>query len=100
MLQQRPPKLIIPLPTDLRGECILFTCVTYHLPKHPLLLETFHWQFDDVAPYYQRFKRYIEHWDTKIEADIRSIDVSLAQGKNLMDFRYFTEEIPFPPSLH
>jgi uncharacterized protein Usg len=92
MLQQKQPKLIIPLPTDLRGECILFTCVTYHLPNHPLLLQTFHFQFDDVAPYYQRLKRYIEHWDTKIEADIRAIDIALTQGKNPMDLRHFNYE--------
>lgn len=49
--------------------------VLYRMPDHPALLQTFFWQFDDVAPDYPRLKRFLDHWEREIEAIIHSVRV-------------------------
>ncbi|GGD18556.1 usg protein [Aureimonas glaciei] len=49
--------------------------VLYRMPDHPALLQTFHWQFADLAPDYPRLKRFLDHWEREIEAVIHSVRV-------------------------
>ena len=46
------------------------------MPDHPRFLQTFQWQFADVAPDYPRLKRFLDHWKREVEAVIHSVDVS------------------------
>ncbi|MBO0661911.1 usg protein [Jiella sp. MQZ9-1] len=49
--------------------------VLYRMPDHPSLLQTFLWQFEDIAPDYPRLKRFLDHWEREIEAVIHSVRV-------------------------
>ena len=49
--------------------------VLYRLPDHPTFLQTFSWQFNDVAPDYPRLKKFLDHWEREIEAIIHSVRV-------------------------
>ena len=49
--------------------------VLYRMPDHPSFLQTFHWQFADVAPDYPRLKTFLAHWEREIEAVIHSVRV-------------------------
>ena len=49
--------------------------VLYRMPDHPDFLQSFSWQFEDLAPSYPRLKRFLDHWDREIEAAIHSVRV-------------------------
>ena len=37
--------------------------ILYRMPDHPHLLQSFSWQFADMAPAYPRLKRFLSHWE-------------------------------------
>lgn len=49
--------------------------ILYRMPDHPGLLQTFSWQFEDIAPSYPRLRRFLDHWEREIEATIHSVRV-------------------------
>jgi len=49
--------------------------ILYRMPDHPALLQTFSWQFEDIAPDYPRLHRFLDHWAREIEATIHSVRV-------------------------
>jgi len=59
----------------LAGYGVTFAEILYRLPDHPALLQTFSWQFDDIAPRYPRLKRFLDHWEREVEADIHSVRI-------------------------
>ncbi|TFF20417.1 hypothetical protein E3C22_15995 [Jiella endophytica] len=59
----------------LQGYSLTSAEVLYRMPDHPTLLQTFLWQFEDLAPDYPRLKRFLDHWEREIEAIIHSVRV-------------------------
>ena len=59
----------------LQGHSLTSAEVLYRMPDHPSLLQTFLWQFEDMAPDYPRLKRFLDHWEREIEAMIHSVRV-------------------------
>ncbi|MBP0615227.1 usg protein [Jiella mangrovi] len=59
----------------LEGHSLTSAEVLYRMPDHPTLLQTFFWQFEDMAPDYPRLKRFLDHWEREIEAMIHSVRV-------------------------
>ena len=59
----------------LQGYSLTSAEVLYRMPDHPALLQTFFWQFEDMAPDYPRLRRFLDHWEREIEAIIHSVRV-------------------------
>ena len=59
----------------LEGYSLTSAEVLYRMPDHPTFLQTFLWQFEDLAPDYPRLKRFLDHWEREIEAMIHSVRV-------------------------
>lgn len=49
--------------------------ILYRMPDHPSFLQTFQWQFADVAPHYPRLMKFLDHWKREIQAAIHSVEV-------------------------
>lgn len=49
--------------------------VLYHIPDHPDFLQSFLWQFEDMAPGFPRLRRFLEHWQVEVHARIHSVHV-------------------------
>lgn len=60
----------------LSGYGMTFAEVLYRMPDHPSFLQTFSWQFEDVAPDYPRLRRFLDHWEREIDARIQSVRVT------------------------
>ena len=60
----------------LRGAGLTTAEILYRMPDHPALLQTFSWQFEDVAPDYPRLRRFLDHWEREIEARTHSVRVT------------------------
>ena len=65
--------------------------ILYRLPEHPALLQSFVWQFYDIAPDYPRLAKFLDFWAAEIEAAIHSVEVAhkrLVSGAEVRHARY------------
>lgn len=69
----------------LRGWKLATVEVTYYMPDHPSVLQTFTWQTLDLAPAYARIHKFLDFWKVEIDAVIHS--VRLASGETLAPAR-------------
>jgi uncharacterized protein Usg len=53
--------------------------ITYHLPDHPKILQTFLWQDLDIPPEFVRLKKFLQFWERQIEGRIHSVMVAHAE---------------------
>jgi uncharacterized protein Usg len=60
----------------LAGYGMTTATILYRMPDHPHLLQSFQWQFADIAPDYPRLKKFLDHWKREIEAVIHSVEVA------------------------
>jgi uncharacterized protein Usg len=49
--------------------------ILYHLPDHPMLLQSFLWQDYDIAPHFPELKRFLDFWTREIEGKLHSVQV-------------------------
>ncbi|GGD90880.1 protein usg [Aureimonas endophytica] len=59
----------------LSGFSLTTAKIHYRMPDHPSFLQTFLWQFTDIAPDYPRLMRFLDHWRREVEAAIHSVEV-------------------------
>ncbi|MSO76559.1 MAG: Usg family protein [Alphaproteobacteria bacterium] len=66
------------LELELRGYRLTLAEITYWVPDHPRLLQTFTWQTLDLAPRFPILHRFLDHWRREIEAKAQSVRVATA----------------------
>jgi uncharacterized protein Usg len=64
--------------------------ITYHLPDHPDLLQSFVWQKFDLAPDFPELRRFLEFWSRNIEGKLHSVRVGQARLSGRPRFRCVT----------
>ena len=62
--------------------------ILYRLPEHPTLLQSFVWQFYDVAPDYPRLIKFLDFWVAEIEGAIHSVEVAHRQLVTAAEVRH------------
>lgn len=62
--------------------------ILYRLPEHPGLLQSFVWQFYDVAPDYPRLIQFLDFWVEKIDGAIHKVEVAHKQLVSAADIRH------------
>lgn len=62
--------------------------ITYHLPDHPGLLQTFLWQQYDLAPDFPELHRFLTFWKREIEAAVHSVTIASAPLPGHRDPRF------------
>ena len=71
--ERRPSET--PIELQLKGYRLATAEITYRLPDHPSLLQTFVWQHYDLAPDYPELRRFLAFWVEKIEGKLFSVRV-------------------------
>lgn len=66
---------------QLRGYRLTTAEILYHMPDHPSVLQSFIWQFMDLAPRYPKLSNFLSFWESNIDGDIHSVSVA---GRNLI----------------
>lgn len=72
---EEPRRPESPLELQLKGYRLATAEITYRLPDHPSLLQTFIWQHYDLAPHYPELRRFLAFWREKIEGRLHSVRV-------------------------
>ena len=50
--------------------------ILYHLPDHPMLLQSFVWQDLDIAPKFPVLNKFLLFWEREIEGKLHSVKVA------------------------
>ncbi len=66
--------------------------ITYYLPDHPAVLQTFVWQQLDLAPHFPRLQRFIDFWHRNLEARLHSVRVANSTIMDAGHIRHATGE--------
>ncbi|HEX2256036.1 MAG TPA: hypothetical protein VHG92_04905 [Afifellaceae bacterium] len=64
------------LDLQLAGYGLTTANILYRLPEHPSLLQSFVWQFYDVAPDYPRLFKFLDFWRAEIDGIIHSVEIA------------------------
>ena len=64
------------LDLQLAGYGLTTANILYRLPEHPSLLQSFVWQFYDVAPDYPRLFKFLDFWRAEIDGVIHSVEIA------------------------
>lgn len=70
------------LALQLSGYRLTTAEILYHMPDHPHLLQSFVWQFMDLAPRYPKLTGFLTFWEQNIDGRIHSVKVA---GKRVID---------------
>lgn len=65
--------------------------ITYHLPDHHELLQTFIWQDYDQLPTYPILKKFLAFWESNIDGPLHSVKLATQQSIDATDFHNFDE---------
>ncbi len=49
--------------------------ILYHLPDHPVLLQSYLWQDYDLAPRYPVLHRFLDFWEQNLDGKLHSVQV-------------------------
>jgi len=49
--------------------------IIYHMPDHPSLLQTFIWQYMDLAPDYPELRKFLDFWRQNLDGALYSVRV-------------------------
>jgi uncharacterized protein Usg len=63
---------------QLQGYRLTTAEILYHLPDHPLLVQSFIWQQLDIAPRFPELHRFLAFWERNIEGKLHSVKVAQA----------------------
>lgn len=77
--------------SDRAGYGLATANILYHLPDKPGLLQSFVWQFYDVAPDYPRLLKFLDFWKAEIDGAIHSVEVAhkhLASAAEIRNARF------------
>jgi uncharacterized protein Usg len=61
---------------QLSGYGLTTANILYRMPDHPDLLQSFVWQFYDIAPDHPRLAKFLDFWRAEIDAIIHSVEVA------------------------
>lgn len=62
--------------------------ILYHMPDHPVILQTFLWQDLDLAPEFPTLKKFLHFWERSIEGRLHSVVVASCQLIKPSELRY------------
>ena len=63
------------LELQLRGYRLSTVEIIYHMPDHPSLLQTFIWQYMDMAPNYPELHKFLDFWRANLDGALHSVRV-------------------------
>ncbi len=61
---------------QLKGYRLATAEIIYHMPDHPMLLQSFVWQQYDMAPDYPVLHRFLEFWRKNLDGAIHTVRVA------------------------
>lgn len=67
--------------------------ILYHMPDHPVLLQSYIWQELDMAPDFPILKRFLDFWERELDGKLHSVKVSSCELIQPSNFRHIQQEL-------
>ena len=64
------------LALQLQGYRLTTAEILYHLPERPGILQSFIWQFMDLAPKFPRLNSFLDFWHREIDGRLHTVKVA------------------------
>jgi len=62
--------------------------ILYHLPDHPLVLQTYVWQDLDIAPKFPVLRRFLDFWRLNLDGKLHMVRVASSQLMRPAEFKF------------
>lgn len=76
------------LRTQLNGYRLTTAEITYRMPDHPDLLQSYLWQEYDLAPRYPRLQEFLEFWERNLDGRLHSVRVAATKLLSNSPYRH------------
>ena len=53
--------------------------ILYHMPDHPLILQTYVWQELDAVPDFPTLKKFLNFWERELEGRLHSVKIAACE---------------------
>ena len=63
------------LDQQLRGYRLATAEILYHLPDHPVLLQSYIWQDLDIAPKFPNLMKFLKFWEANLDGRLHHVIV-------------------------
>ncbi len=67
--------------------------ILYHLPDHPVLLQSYIWQELDVAPEFPVLRKFLAFWERELDGKLHSVKVASCSLLHPAEFAFVGSEI-------
>ena len=79
----------------LKGYCLTTAEITYRMPDHPSVLQTFVWQTMDRPPDYPRLVQFLGYWQANLDAELHCVRIAGTRSPKPSEWHYLDQ----PPRL-
>lgn len=62
--------------------------ILYHLPDHPVLLQSYVWQDYDIAPGFPVLQEFLDFWEANLDGRLHSVKVASTEIITPSDMRF------------
>jgi uncharacterized protein Usg len=73
---------------QIKGYSLTTAEIVYHLPDHPVLLQSFVWQDYDLAPRFPRLLEFLDFWAGNLDGKLHHVRVSHKRLIDPAEFRF------------
>jgi uncharacterized protein Usg len=77
---------------QLAGWSLTTAEITYHMPDHRSILQTFVWQEYDQAPKFPRLQKFLDFWAHNLDGPLQSVRVAHASILRPCELRHINAE--------
>lgn len=77
---------------QLRNYRLTTAQILYHLPDHPLLLQTYIWQEYDLQPDFPTLKKFLDFWEHNLEGHLHSVTIASVKLIQPAELKYLPQD--------
>ncbi len=67
--------------------------ILYHMPDHPVLLQTYLWQELDLAPRFPILKKFLDFWENNLDGRLHSVQIASTGAIAPAQYRFVDGEM-------
>lgn len=81
----------------LKGYRLTTAEITYRMPDHPNVLQTFVWQTMDQVPGYPRLAQFLNYWQANLDGELYCVRIAGGRSLEPAEWRHLDQK---PRLLH
>jgi uncharacterized protein Usg len=66
--------------------------ILYHMPDHPLLLQTYIWQELDLQPDFPTLMKFLDFWEHHLDGRLHSVTIASVKLIQPAELRHFPQD--------